>query len=35
MTNDGAFFGTILAMMALLMGHPVAAVFIFLIGVLV
>jgi hypothetical protein len=33
MNNDGAFFGTILAMMALLFGHPVAAVFIFLIGV--
>ena len=34
MKGDGAFFGTILAMMALLFGHPVAAVFIFLIGVL-
>jgi hypothetical protein len=32
--NDSAFFGTILAMMALLFGHHVAAVFIFLIGVL-
>lgn len=34
MSNDAAFFGTILAMMALLFGHPVAAVCIFLIGVL-
>jgi len=34
MNSDGAFFGTILAMMALLMGHPVAAVFIFLIGII-
>jgi len=32
--NDSAFFGTILAMMALLFGHPIAAIFIFLIGVL-
>jgi hypothetical protein len=31
--NDGAFYGTILAMMALLFGHPIAAVIIFLIGV--
>jgi hypothetical protein len=35
MNGDGAFFGTILAMMALLFGHPIVAVFIFLIGVLV
>jgi len=35
MNNDSAFFGTILAMMALLFGHPIAAVCIFLIGVLV
>lgn len=34
MNNDATFFGTILAMMALLFGYPVAAVFIFLIGVL-
>jgi hypothetical protein len=34
MNSDGAFFGTILAMMALLMGHPIAAVFIFLIGII-
>jgi uncharacterized membrane protein len=33
MESDKAFFGTILAMMALLFGHPIAAVFIFLIGV--
>lgn len=32
--NDSVFFATILAMMALLFGHPLAAVFIFLIGVL-
>jgi hypothetical protein len=30
--NDGIFYGTILAMMALLFGYPIAAVFIFLIG---
>jgi hypothetical protein len=35
MNSDGVFYGTVLAMMALLFGHPVAAVFIFLIGVLV
>jgi hypothetical protein len=34
MSNDNGFYGTILAMMALLFGHPVAAVFIFLIGIL-
>jgi hypothetical protein len=34
MNNDSAFFGTILAMIALLFGHPIAAVFIFIIGVL-
>jgi hypothetical protein len=33
MNSDGAFFGTILAMMALLMGHPIAAVIIFIVGV--
>jgi hypothetical protein len=32
MNSDKAFFGTILAMMALLAGSPVAAFFIFLIG---
>jgi hypothetical protein len=35
MSNDNAFFGTILALMALLFGHPIVAVFIFFIGVLV
>lgn len=35
MDSDKAFFGTILAMLALLFGHPVAAVFIFFIGVLI
>ena len=34
MNNDSVFFGTVLAMMAFLFGYPVAAVFIFLIGVL-
>lgn len=34
MNGDGAFFGAVVAMMALLFGHPVAAVFIFLIGIL-
>ena len=33
MNDNATFYGTILAMMALLFGHPVAAVFIFLIGV--
>jgi hypothetical protein len=32
--SDKAFFGTILAIMALLFGYPVAAFFIFLIGIL-
>jgi hypothetical protein len=32
--GDKVFFGTILAMMALLFGHPVAAFFIFLIAVI-
>jgi len=32
MSNDKVFFGTILAMMALLFGYPVAAFFIFLIA---
>lgn len=34
MNSDKAFFGTILAMMALLFGYPVAAFFIFLIAVM-
>ncbi len=34
MSNDKAFFGTILAMMALFFGYPVAAFFIFLIAVM-
>jgi len=34
MNSDKAFFGTVLALMALLFGHPVAAFFIFLIGVI-
>jgi len=33
MSDDRAFFGTILAMMALLFGHPVAAVIIFIVAV--
>jgi hypothetical protein len=32
--EDRAFFGTILAMMALLFGHPVAAFFIFFVAVI-
>ena len=31
--GDKAFFGTILAMMALLFGHPIAAVIIFFLAV--
>jgi hypothetical protein len=34
MNSDKAFFGTILAMMALLFGHPVVALLIFFIAVL-
>jgi hypothetical protein len=34
MNSDKAFFGTILAMMALLFGHPIVALFIFLIAVM-
>jgi hypothetical protein len=34
MDNDKAFYGTILAMMALLFGYPFAAFFIFLVGIL-
>jgi hypothetical protein len=33
MSEDKAFFGTILAMMALLFGHPIAAVVIFFLSV--
>jgi hypothetical protein len=33
MSDDKAFFGTILAMMALLFGHPIAAVIIFMVAV--
>lgn len=32
--SDAPFYGTILAMMALVFGYPVAAVLIFFIGVL-
>jgi hypothetical protein len=32
--GDSAFYGTVLAMMALLFGHPFAAVMIFLIGIM-
>jgi len=34
MGNDKAFFGTLLSMMALLFGYPVAAFFIFLVAVI-
>lgn len=34
MDSDKAFFGTILAMMALFCGHPVVALLIFLIAVM-
>jgi len=34
MDNDKAFYGSILAMMALFFGYPVAAFFIFLIAVI-
>ena len=33
MSDDKVFYGTILAMMALLFGHPLAAFFIFFIAV--
>lgn len=33
MSDDKAFFGTILAMMALLFGHPIAAVIIFMLAI--
>jgi hypothetical protein len=33
-SGDKAFFGTVLAMMALLFGYPVAAFFIFLVAVM-
>jgi hypothetical protein len=32
--NDTVFFGTLLAMMALMFGYPIVAVIIFFIGVL-
>jgi len=32
-SNDKGFFGTVLAMLALFMGYPVAAFFIFLVAV--
>jgi hypothetical protein len=32
MTSDKAFFGTILAMMALLFGYPGTALMIFILG---
>jgi hypothetical protein len=32
--SDRAFYGTVLAMLALFMGYPVAAFFIFLIAVM-
>lgn len=31
--NDKAFFGTMLAILALLTGHPIIALIIFIIGV--
>jgi hypothetical protein len=34
MNSDAVFYATVLALMALMFGHPMAAVFIFLIGVL-
>jgi hypothetical protein len=34
MDNDKAFFGTILALMALITGHPIIALMIFLIAVM-
>jgi hypothetical protein len=34
MGSDKAFFGTVLAVIALLFGHPVVALFIFLIAVM-
>jgi hypothetical protein len=34
MGSDKAFFGTVLAMMALLFGHPIVALLIFLIAVM-
>jgi hypothetical protein len=34
MDSDKAFFGTILAMMALVAGHPIIALIIFLISVM-
>jgi hypothetical protein len=34
MSSDKTFFGTILAMMALMFGYPVTAFFIFLVAVI-
>ena len=34
MDSDKAFFGTFLAMIALLFGHPIVALFIFFLGIL-
>jgi hypothetical protein len=34
MSSDKAFFGTVLALMALLFGYPVTAFFIFLVAVI-
>jgi hypothetical protein len=34
MDNDKVFFGTILAMMALLFGYPITALFIFFLAII-
>jgi hypothetical protein len=34
MDNDKVFFGTILAMMALLFGYPLTALFIFFLAII-
>jgi hypothetical protein len=34
MSNDKVFFGTILAMMALLFGYPLTALFIFFLAII-
>jgi hypothetical protein len=34
MGNDKIFFGTILAMMALLFGHPIVALIIFVLSII-
>jgi len=33
MSNDNAFFGTILAMFALMCGHPIIALIIFMVAI--